>query len=180
MPRDLRATHETERLRLRPLVMSDGDQLFPLQRNPAMMRYFGGPYVRAQSDTWLEWHVALWEHEGYSHWAVELKEDDTFIGWIGLTKVWEPEELLPATEVGWFIDQDHWGAGLATEGGKRSLAFGFEELSLDRIIARYNTENDASGRVMEKLGMSHACDMERSDGLGTSRVFEIQADEFAW
>jgi RimJ/RimL family protein N-acetyltransferase len=157
--------------------MTDGDRLYALQRDPLMMNYFGGPYLRAQTDTWLEWHVAMWEQEGYSHWAAELKGDGTFVGWIGLTKVWEPEELLPATEVGWFLDRTHWGAGLATEGARRSLNFGFDELGLDSIIARYNPENLASGRVMEKLGMRHACDMPMSDGSGIARVFEIRADE---
>jgi RimJ/RimL family protein N-acetyltransferase len=172
-----REVYETERLRLRPLAMSDGDALHVLQRDPLMMKYFGGPYLRAQTDTWLEWHVAMWEQEGYSHWAAELKADDHFVGWIGLTKVWEPEDLLPATEVGWFIDRGHWGAGLATEGARRSLAFGFDELGLDRIIARYNPENLASGKVMEKIGMQHACDQSRSDGKGVSRIFEIRPDQ---
>jgi len=172
-----REVYETERLRLRPLVMSDGGPLHALQRDPILMKYFGGPYLRAQTDTWLEWHVALWEQEGYSHWAAELKADDTFVGWIGLTRVWEPEELLPATEVGWFVDRSHWGAGLATEGARRSLDFGFDQLGLDRIIARYNPENVASGKVMEKLGMRHECDQSRSDGTEISRIFEIRPDQ---
>ena len=99
----------------------------------------------------------MWEQEGYSHWAAELKEDGTFVGWVGLTKVWEPEDLLPATEVGWFVDRRYWGAGLATEGGRCSLAFGFQELGLDRTIARYNPENLASGKGDgEARGMRHA------------------------
>ena len=170
-------TYETERLRLRPLTMSDGDALYALQRNGEMMRYFGGPYQREQTDTWLEWHVAMWQQEGYSHWAAELKDGDAFVGWVGLTKVWEPEELLPAVEVGWFIDRKYWGNGFATEGGRRSLAFGFEDLGLHRIIARYDPENVASGRVMEKLGMRHLCDMPRSNPEGLARVYEVRADE---
>ena len=157
--------------------MSDGEPLNALQRDPHMMRYFGGPYLRAQTDTWLEWHVAMWEQEGYSHWAAELKEKGTFVGWVGLTKVWEPEDLLPATEVGWFVDRRLWGSGLATEGGRRSLEFGFRDLGLDRIIARYNAENLASGRVMEKLGMNHAATEPRSNASGWTRVFEIRSDE---
>ena len=41
----------------------------------------------------------------------------------------------------------------------RSLAFGFEDLGLDRVIARYDPNNLASGKVMEKLWMRHLCDM---------------------
>ena len=173
MSRTWRETVETERLRLRPLEMSDSDALHALQSDPDMMRFFGGPYVWAQTVTWLEWHVAMWEQEGYSHWAAELKDDVSLIGWIGLTKVWEPEELRPATEVGWFVDKRLWGQGIATEGARRSLTFGFDDMGLDRIIARYNPENVASGRVMEKVGMRHRCDMPRPDGSGTARVYEI-------
>ena len=169
--------YETERLRLRPLAMSDAAALYPLQRDGEMMRYFGGPYRREQTETWLEWHVAMWEQEGYSHWAAELKESRILVGWIGLTKVWEPEEMLPAVEVGWFVDHNYWGKGLATEGGRQSLTFGFDDLALDRIIARYDPKNVASGKVMEKLGMRHLLDMPRGGSEGITRVYEVRPGE---
>ncbi len=169
--------YETDRLRLRPLAMSDGEALHSLQCDGEMMKYFGGPYRREQTDTWLEWHVAMWEQEGFSHWAAELKDGKVFVGWIGLTKVREPEGLLPAVEVGWFVDRRYWGNGLATEGARRSLVFGFEDLGLDRIVARYDPENHASGKVMEKIGMRHVGDLPRDDGEGLSRIYEIRADE---
>lgn len=177
--RGLSETHETERLRLRPLAIGDASALHALQQDAEMMRYFGGPYLRQQTDTWLEWHVALWEQEGFSHWAAELKPSGAFLGWIGLTKVWEPDELLPATEVGWFVDRTCWGMGLATEGARRSLIFGFEDLGLDRIIARCDPQNRASERVMQKLGMRHLCDMPRTNPEGVARVYEIRSDQMA-
>lgn len=157
--------------------MTDAPALHALQVDSEMMRYFGGPYRRHQTDAWLQWHVGMWELEGYSHWAAELKVDGSFVGWIGLTKVWEPEELLPATEVGWFVDRQYWGIGLATEGARVSLAFGFEDLGLDRILARYDPENLASGTVMEKIGMHHLCDIPRTNAEGPARVYEIRSDE---
>jgi hypothetical protein len=68
-------------------------------------------------------------------------------------------------------------ADLASEyrTGRRSLTFGFEELGLDRIIARYDPENVASGKVMEKLGMNHVCDMPRGNAEGLARIYEIRA-----
>ena len=83
-----------------PLSMDDADVLHRLQSDPEMMRYFGGPYVRRQTETWLEWHVAMWDQEGYSLWAAELKDGGAFVGWIGLSKVFAPEELQGTTEVG--------------------------------------------------------------------------------
>ena len=163
-----RETYETERLRLRPLAMSDAAALYPLQRDAEMMRYFGGPYRPKQTETWLQWHVAMWEQEGYSHWAAELKDGGTFVGWVGLTKVWEPEEILPAVEVGWFVDRNYWGKGLATEGGRCSLAFGFEEVGLDRIIARYDPENVA---CRGKSWRSSGCASCRTCLAATGKVF---------
>jgi RimJ/RimL family protein N-acetyltransferase len=146
---------ETERLWLRPLARRDADALRPLHQDPLMMRYFGDGHTYAddESRTWLEWHVAMWDLEGYGFWAVERKPDRDFLGWLGVTKVWEPPELLPASEVGWFVDRRAWGQGLATEGARAALRFAFGPLLLPRVIARYNAENVASGRVMEKIGM---------------------------
>lgn len=57
-------------------------------------------------------------------------------------------------EVGWRLHPDQWGRGLATEGGRASLRYGFEQLDLDRIISIFMPDNAASGRVMDKLGMT--------------------------
>ena len=43
-------TYETDRLRLRPLAMSDGEPSYALQRERVMMRYFGGPYLATGAD----------------------------------------------------------------------------------------------------------------------------------
>ena len=51
------------------------------------------------------------------------RSTDAFIGWLGVTKVWDPPELLGASEVGWFIDRRYWGQGLATEGAGEALRF---------------------------------------------------------
>jgi RimJ/RimL family protein N-acetyltransferase len=120
-----------------------------------MMRYFGDghTYRDDESRTWLEWHAAMWDLEGYGFWAIEHRPELEFIGWVGVTKVWAPPELMPATEIGWFVDRRYWGQGLATEGAWAALGFAFGALALPRVIARYNAENVASGRVMEKIGM---------------------------
>ncbi len=167
---------ETLRLRLRPLALDDLEDLHRLQSDAEMMRFFDdGPYIREQTRTWLEWHIAMWDQEGFSFWAAELKPDLRFIGWLGLDKVWEPIELLPAIEAGWFIDRQHWGQGLATEGAQMALAFGFDQLGLDRIIARYNSENVASGRVMEKIGMHLWRQMQNDDPATVTNIYEALA-----
>jgi RimJ/RimL family protein N-acetyltransferase len=56
-------------------------------------------------------------------------------------------------EIGWIMHRDFWGNGYGTEMGKEMLRFGFDELSLRRIIAHCDAENIGSYRVMEKIGM---------------------------
>ena len=169
---------DTERLHLRPLSLDDAAALLPLQQDPIMMRFFddGHTYGAEESRTWLEWHVEMWSLEGYGFWAAELRPDAEFVGWIGVTKVWSPPELMPSSEVGWFIDRRHWGLGLATEGAHQALAFAFGPLRLERVIARYRSDNVASGRVMEKVGMQLWREEPHPDLPGvTTRTFEKYA-----
>ncbi|MER2002560.1 MAG: GNAT family protein [Carnobacterium inhibens] len=42
-----------------------------------------------------------------------------------------------------------------TEAGKLIIALGFEKMGLERIYACYDIENPASGKVMERLGMTY-------------------------
>ncbi len=171
---------DTERLHLRPLRISDAGALFVLHRNPAMQRYFGDGhlYTVDESRGWLEWHVGLWGEEGYSFFAVELRSTSRFIGWLGLNKVIDDPDLSGQTEIGWFIDSELWGQGLATEGAQEALTFGFSGLGLERVIARYHTDNVASGRVMEKIGMRRWQVVPRTDVPGTTTtMYEIEAGE---
>jgi ribosomal-protein-alanine N-acetyltransferase len=148
---------DTERLHLRPLAMSDTESLLVLHQDTAMQRYFGDGHVYSpeESRTWLEWHVGMWELNGYGFFAANLREEGNFIGWLGINKVLDDPDLEGSTEIGWFIDSRYWGQDLATEGAQEALTFGFATLGLDRIMARYRTDNVASGRVMEKIGMRH-------------------------
>ena len=58
-------------------------------------------------------------------------------------------------ELGWILNQDHWGKGLMPEAAECLLALSFDKLEVKVIQAKHFTENAKSGRVMEKLGMKH-------------------------
>jgi RimJ/RimL family protein N-acetyltransferase len=160
--------------------MTDTRWLLPLHQSADMQRFFGDGhvYTPAESRTWLEWHVGLRDLEGFSFFAAMLKSDEVFVGWVGLNKVMDDPELTGETEIGWFVDRRYWGQGLATEGALASLTFGFESLGLDRIIARYRTDNVASGRVMEKIGMRRWKTIPNPEVRGTTvTMYEIGADD---
>jgi RimJ/RimL family protein N-acetyltransferase len=57
-------------------------------------------------------------------------------------------------EVGWDLHPSVWGQGLATEGARAALGYGFEAVGLERIISTARADNAASRRVMEKCGLA--------------------------
>jgi RimJ/RimL family protein N-acetyltransferase len=103
-----------------------------------------------------------WETHGFGVWAVEDKRTGAFLGRIGLSyhAVWPHDP-----EVGWKLDPDVWGQGLATEGGAEAVRYGFESLGTDRLVSICLPEHDASRRVMAKLGFEYLTE-RRYEELG--------------
>lgn len=60
---------------------------------------------------------------------------------------------MPAVEIGWRFARESWGNGYASEAALAALEFGFRDCGLSEIVGVYQTENQASGRIMQKLGM---------------------------
>jgi RimJ/RimL family protein N-acetyltransferase len=58
-------------------------------------------------------------------------------------------------ELAYFFHPDHWGNGYATEAARRMVAYGFDERRLDKVWARVLAFNDASARVLERVGFEH-------------------------
>jgi len=144
---------ETARLRLRPWRRGDPEAFAALNADPAVMRYFPAPLSAAESDALaadLQNRFRAW---GFGFWAVET-DDLPFAGFIGLSRPAYEAPFLPAVEVGWRLDPRCWGQGLATEGARAAMAFGFDRHGLDRIIAVAPRANTPSIRVMERLGMT--------------------------
>lgn len=82
--------------------------------------------------------------------ALELKATGRMIGGAGIRR--ETQSSVVAN-LGWAIHPDFQRQGLATEAARRLIQFGFEELGLKVIYATCDGRNEASYRVMEKLGM---------------------------
>jgi RimJ/RimL family protein N-acetyltransferase len=171
---------ETERLVLRQWAADDLEALAAVFAAPSFWHFpFRRGLTHEETERFLERQLHDWATHGFGSWAVEVKGDGRLAGYIGLSiPNWLPQ-VLPAVEVGWRLHPDYWGRGLATEGGRASLRYGFEEHDLDRIISIAMPENVASLRVMEKLGMTEALrtwDAERDVSLV---VHEIRRESHA-
>lgn len=147
------ATLTTERLVLRPWRDSDLVPFAALNADAETMRFFPAPLSRGESDALAERCQALIALRGWGFWAVERQEDGAFIGMVGL-HVPAPElPFSPCVEVGWRLARAHWGQGLATEGARAALAFGFDRLQLAEIVSFTTVTNAPSQAVMRRLGM---------------------------
>jgi ribosomal-protein-alanine N-acetyltransferase len=143
---------ETARLRLRPFAADDLDELDRLFSDREVMRYIGnGWFSREETAKLLDGMIGHWSRLGLGMWAMHDKKSGRFVGRCGI----KPLADLPEIELGYTLHREFWGRGLATEASVAALRHGFETAKLSRIVAIARTENGASRRVMEKVGMTY-------------------------
>ncbi|MFD3219558.1 GNAT family N-acetyltransferase [Staphylococcus saprophyticus] len=147
---------ETERLRLRDWRETD---LLPFQQmnaNRQVRRYFPSllSYKRSEHDM-KKMDETIQSH-GIGLFAVELKETNGWLGFIGLNYVPKESkytfEELPFYEIGWRLIPEVWGNGFATEGAAAVLKYAKEQ-GIEEVYAFTSENNEASRKVMEKIGM---------------------------
>jgi len=145
-----RPTLETPRLKLRPYIEADIDELLPLvgvREVAATTLRIPHPYTRENAADFL----ALAQEPDKIWLAVTLRSNGHQIGGIGLRVDREHQHA----ELGYWLGVSYWGQGFATEAGRAMLRYGFEELHLHRIFASHFKHNPASGRVLRKLGLRY-------------------------
>jgi RimJ/RimL family protein N-acetyltransferase len=123
------------------------------------MRYFPAALTTGESDQFAARVQAMLAQQGWGLWAVEVVGVVPFIGFVGLNRTSFDAHFTPAVEVGWRLARPYWGHGYATEAAAASLTFGFDQLVCEEIVSFTATVNDASRRVMQRLGMvNHPAD----------------------
>lgn len=145
---------ETVRLRLRPFVAKDVDDLHQLWTDPDVRRYLWDNLTisRDQAEAEIVKSTESFNNRGFGFWSVFLRENDAaLIGFCGLRVFGTPDEI----EIVYGIHPSHWGKGLATEAAESILNFGFQVCRLPKIYAGADSPNSASFRVMEKLRMTY-------------------------
>lgn len=140
---------ETDRLILRRLDEWDVEEIYALRSDPEVMRFIRAPQNRLETVNWLNLVSSRWANDGIGFCAIIEKQTNKFVGWCGLWRLNETNEL----EIGYAINKDDWGKGFATEAARFFLLYAFEQLKPDKIVAVAEPENLSSRRVMEKIGM---------------------------
>ncbi len=164
---------ETDRLCLRPMSVTDASDMYAYARRRDVTEYLlWSPHPSEQYTRdylrYIEKRYAMGE---FYDWAVVEKSSGKMIGTCGFTRFDFPHN---SAEIGYVLNPAYHGKGYGTEAAGRVLRFGFENLSLHRIEAKFMQGNQSSLRVMEKLGMR--LEGYRRDGMlvkGTYRTIGV-------
>ena len=143
----------TERLTLRRMMVLDTDDMYEYACRPDVTKYLTWhPHPdREYTREYLEYLGNRYSAGMFYDWAVIYEPDCKMIGTCGFTAF---NCTSDSAEVGYVLNPEYWGKGIATEALTRVLQFAFEELKLNRVEARFMEDNERSRRVMEHVGMT--------------------------
>jgi ribosomal-protein-alanine N-acetyltransferase len=146
-------TLETDRLILRAMRVSDAADMYAYACRPSVTEYLTWDPHQSVDVTreYLVYVGQRYRTGDFYDWSILCKEDGRMIGTCGFTSFNCPAD---SGEIGYVLSPAYQGRGLATEAVRRVLRFGFEELSLHRIEAHFIQGNEASRRLMERVGMT--------------------------
>jgi RimJ/RimL family protein N-acetyltransferase len=159
----------TERLILRPWADQDRAALAAIQSDPHVRRFFPRTMTPVEVEADIDLAIASAAANGFHFQAAELKENGRLAGLTGLGVVPEATRAAipsrPAVEIGWVLDKEFWGQGLAVEGASAWLEYAWS-IGLPEVAAFTSKINLPSQRVMQKLGMTYIS----SDDFGHPKI----------
>jgi ribosomal-protein-alanine N-acetyltransferase len=126
-----------------------------MEADPEVRRYIGGaPRKRDAAERRFSQGLRRPMADRMAMWATIYKPEGRYIGRCGVYPHFGPDDTIIPGEgtLGFYLARAYWGRGLATEAGRAFVNFGFDELRLSRIVTAVEIGNDASVRVLEKLG----------------------------
>lgn len=155
---------ETERLILRELEAArDGSFIHELLNSPKFIQYIGDRGVRSESDaaTFIdERYRSSYAEHGYGLWAVDRKEDGASVGMCGFVR----RDTLPGPDIGFAFLPQFERMGYGYESAAATIEYGRGKLGFDQVLAITSMDNDASGKLLEKLGLRYKETIDNGSG----------------
>ncbi|KWW21443.1 MULTISPECIES: GNAT family N-acetyltransferase [Peribacillus] len=142
---------ETERLVLRELIEEDAPNILKCFSNADVLRYYGQRPLTSlnQVNQIVRNFSKSYDEKSGIKWGIERKGMDGIIGTIGFQE-WSQEHKR--AEISYALFSEYWGQGYASEAAGKVISHGFNELGLMRIGAVVFVENQASKKLLTKLG----------------------------
>ena len=156
---------ETERLILRKLKESDGNDLVEILTNPMVSRFLaGGKDISEETARrWPSSSKQKWIDNGYGVFGVVEKTTNKVIGYCGFAPFKDGQELL------YGYHQDVWGKGYGTEAGKAALDFAKANYDWQKLYGISWPQNSGSIGLLTKLGFKY---------VGQSEYFEVMMNDY--
>jgi len=142
---------ETDRLTLRHLTLEDAEFILQLLNEPSFLHFIGDRGVRNVDDARnyiLQGPIASYERFGFGLYLTEVTATRAPIGICGLLK----RESLEDADIGFAFLPPFWRQGYAFESAAAVITYGKDVLGKNRVLAITSLDNDASIKLLEKLG----------------------------
>jgi ribosomal-protein-alanine N-acetyltransferase len=144
---------ETERLQLRPYKPADAARVRQMCDDwdiASTTLALPHPYPEGAAEKWISTHADSFGQGKEVTLAITVRPGGTVVGSMALSV----NKNHNRGELGYMIAKEHWNRGYCTEAARAMMQYGFATMGLNRIQAMHFPRNPASGRVMQKLGMT--------------------------
>ena len=165
-------TIETERLILRKFTTDDAMDMYKNWASDDMVTKFltwpthkDVEASKAVINLWIKES----ESENNYQWGIELKDTKEVIGSIGVVNI---ALDIEAVEIGYCIGKNYWRQGIMSESFKALIDFFFQEVQVNRIEAKHDTNNPGSGKVMSKCGLKFE-GIKRKGGINNTGICDM-------
>lgn len=165
-------TLQTHRLELREFTVADAEFVVRLLNQPSFIRFIGDKGVRTVDDAknyLVNGPLESYKRYGFGLWLVELEENKRPIGMCGLLK----RETLPEVDLGFAFLPEYWGRGYAFEAAAAAVVQARDVFRLPRLLAITNPDNDASVKLLNRLGFEFEKLMKLSSDAAEVKVFSL-------
>ncbi|PIC56454.1 GNAT family N-acetyltransferase [Sporosarcina sp. P12(2017)] len=144
-------TLETDRLILRELTTEDAEGIFSCFSNEDVTRFYGQETFKsvAEAEKIIDIFSKNYREKRGIRWGIERKETKGIIGTIGFN-AWLPKHKR--AEIGYEIHPQQWRKGYTSEAVSQVISYGFDVMGLTRIGAVVFIENEASNKLLGKVG----------------------------
>ncbi len=173
---------ETERLILRRFTVEDSPVMFRnWASDPHVTEYLIWPAYTDENGVmeYLRSVTVQYNNPTFYEWAIVLKSSNEPVGSIGCVRL---REEIAAMELGYCLGRQWWRRGLVPEALQAVIQFLFTNTDVNRIEAKHDVRNPASGAVMKKCGMQYEGTLRQAacynQGLCDAALYSILREEF--
>lgn len=139
----------TERLVLREITEKDASQIVTWRKNPEVYQFFRSPHELTYAEH-MKWYNQIYSADDTQiHFIAEEKIAKKDIGVFSVRRCQDEKDCV---EVNYLLDKDAQGKGYSQEAVLGMIEFAKQKWSVVRVIAEIHEDNQASRKMIERLG----------------------------